>query len=160
MNELTLVLPSFNYVNPIAKCSCSKFHQTPETCKTSTSFQLQKRNIFILLEFFFSIPFSKVVHPKEGRGSPVNISLPFNKGWEGRNTVANEVIGLTEDIQVNLSIVRLQTHNLHLHKMCHQLYFLFPKSSTLIGTVQMLMLTLLLKSFWISAVCDSESVAM
>lgn len=101
------------------------------------SSQLQKRNLLILLEFLFCFPFSWVVHAKEGWRFPVNISLPFNKGREGRDTVADEVIGLAEDIQVNLSSVRLQAHDLHLHKMCQHYYILFPKSHSHICNVEM-----------------------
>lgn len=52
----------------------------------------------------------------------MNISLPFNKRREGRNAVADEVIGLAEDVQVDLSSVRLQAHDLHLHRACRHYY--------------------------------------
>lgn len=136
--ELTsIVLPSFKYLTLIQIFLFKNEWDTWNMQNVNQSSQLQKRNLLISLEFLFCFPFSWVVHAKEGWRFPVNISLPLNKGWEGRDTVADEVIGLAEDIQVDLSSVRLQAHDLHLHKMCQHYYILFPKSRSHIRNVKM-----------------------
>ena len=56
------------------------------------------------------------VHAKEGGWSPMEVPFPLYEGSEGGDTVANKVVSLAEDVQVDLGYLRLQTHHLHLQE--------------------------------------------
>lgn len=56
------------------------------------------------------------VHAEEGGWSPMEVPFPLHKGSEGGDTVANKVVSLAEDVQVDLGHLRLQTHHLHLQE--------------------------------------------
>lgn len=53
----------------------------------------------------------------------MHVTLSFYKGSKGGDTVPDEVIGLAEDIQIDLSHLRLQAHDFDL-SLEELLYFL------------------------------------
>lgn len=75
------------------------------------------------------------------------ISLPFNKSCEGGNTVSNEVIGLAEDIQVNLSSVWTQTDHFHLQTAKQHILLTLCYALCSVLKIKSLSLTFPLKSF-------------
>lgn len=56
------------------------------------------------------------VHAEERGWSPMEVPFPLHEGSEGGDTVANKVVSLAEDVQVDLGHLRLQTHHLHLQE--------------------------------------------
>lgn len=56
------------------------------------------------------------VHAEEGGLPPLEVPLPLHEGSEGGDTVANKVVSLAEDVQVDLGHLRLQTHHVHLQE--------------------------------------------
>ena len=56
------------------------------------------------------------VHAKE-RGRPtLEVSFSLHECGKGGDTVADKVVGLAKDVQVNLGHLRLQAHHLHLQE--------------------------------------------
>lgn len=56
------------------------------------------------------------VHAEEGGLPPLEVPFPLHEGSEGGDTVANKVVSLAEDVQVDLRHLRLQTHHVHLQE--------------------------------------------
>lgn len=57
-----------------------------------------------------------LVHAEERGQPPLEVPFPLHKGSEGGDTVANEVVSLAKDVQVDLGHFRLQAHHLHLQE--------------------------------------------
>lgn len=57
-----------------------------------------------------------VVHAEERRWLPLEVPFSLHKGGEGGNTVADEVVGLPQYVQVNLGHLGFQAHYLHLQE--------------------------------------------
>lgn len=56
------------------------------------------------------------VHAEEGGRPALEVSFSLHEGGEGGDTVANKVVGLAKDVQVDLGHLRLQAHHLHLQE--------------------------------------------
>lgn len=56
------------------------------------------------------------VHAKERGWLPHEVSFPFHERGEGGDTVANKVVSLAKDVQVDLGHLRLQAHHFHLQE--------------------------------------------
>lgn len=56
------------------------------------------------------------VHAKERGRLPSEVSVPFHERREGGDAVANKVVRLAKDVQVDLGHLRLQAHHFHLQE--------------------------------------------
>lgn len=70
-------------------------------------------------QFFPPFAPPRMVHPEEGGGQSAHVSLALHKGGKGRDAVANEVVGSTQQVQVHLGRVGPETHHLHLRGRSH-----------------------------------------
>lgn len=67
-----------------------------------------------LLSSEFLSGVSRRVHTKEGGRETLDVPLSFHKGREGRDAVSDEMVRLTQDVQVHLGQRRPEADHLHL----------------------------------------------
>lgn len=57
-----------------------------------------------------------LVHAEEGGRQPADVPLPLHEGGEGGDAVPDEVVGSSQDVQVHLGRVGLESHHLDLQR--------------------------------------------
>lgn len=67
-----------------------------------------------LFRFFLCV--GRRLNTKERGGQAADVSFSFHECGEGGDAVPDEVVCLSQDVQVSLGQVRLQAHHLHLQR--------------------------------------------